>query len=375
MALGIAFERTKTSSFVELPPAVEPVMPSPWPALIVPRSEIDEETQRLADLSRPRGARRASEIIHPFSIGSGPAVTPGLSITVNVVRPGEQVELYRDNATRLEFCLRGAGAVTIGSRRLDLAKWSVCSIPSMTRRAYRNEGDGLLVWLSYSNTPLLERLGVYYSDDLESAPTIPVAERTGKEQQYVARNAPDFQILADGARLRGYEFVTDIEVVENKPLVWPWSETSPHLAATDGDGKRGLLVLYNPATGRRQGTSHSFFAALTRSPPGLRRSVPQRGHKHSSFACNYHFEGSGESMVDGQHFEWEAGDLMLSAPSWSEHAHGIKSTGASVLTVQDHPFQIAIESLIWQEQMDGPMLTLGSDPGQTGYIGPRQVGD
>ena len=66
---------------------------------------------------------------------------------------------------------------------------------------------------------------------------------------------------------------------------------------------------------------------------------------------------------------------MLSAPSWSEHAHGIGEGGASVLTVQDHPFQIAIESLIWQEVMDGPILTLGSEPGQTGYIGPRQAGD
>jgi gentisate 1,2-dioxygenase len=46
-----------------------------------------------------------------------------------------------------------------------------------------------------------------------------------------------------------------------------------------------------------------------------------------------------------------------------------------VFTVQDHPAQIGMESLIWQERMDGPILALGSDAGQTGYIGPREKGE
>ena len=42
--------------------------------------------------------------------------------------------------------------------------------------------------------------------------------------------------------------------------------------------------------------------------------------------------------------------------------------------MQDHPLQIGMESLIWQERMDGPILTLGSDAGQVGYVGPRVAG-
>ena len=363
------------SRFRELSAEVGPSYPKPWPSMIVTRAEIAAEVERLLHAERKPNARRASDIVHPRSLASGPAVTPGLSITINVVRPGEQLELLRDNATRVEFVVQGECSALIGHSRLALSKWGVSSVPSMTKRLYRNEGREPLVWLSYSNAPLLERLGAYYSDAMETLPRPPMSERSAVEQRYVANNAPDYPILADGARLRGYEFTTDIEVVENKPLVWPWSETSQHLSAEHGDGKRGLLQLYNPATGRRQGTTHSFFAALSKFPAGVPRPVPSRGHKHSSFACNYHFEGSGESIVDGQHVGWEAGDLMLSAPSWGEHAHGIKATGASVLTVQDHPCQIAIESLIWQEKMDGPILTLGSEEGQTGYVGPRETGD
>ena len=66
--------------------------------------------------------------------------------------------------------------------------------------------------------------------------------------------------------------------------------------------------------------------------------------------------------------------MLLSAPGWSEHAHFVSPDGASVLTIQDHPLHIGMESLIWQERMDGPILTLGSQPGQKGYVGPRLVG-
>ncbi|HVR90583.1 MAG TPA: hypothetical protein VHG29_05775 [Novosphingobium sp.] len=362
-----------TKLFHELPAEVAPSFPQPWPALLVPRVEIEAEIGRLVDLERRPNARRASEIAHPRSLETGPSVTPGLSISINVVRPGEQVELYRDNASRVEFVIQGDGRATIGTSTLPMTKWCVLSVPSMTKRLYRNDGNEPLVWLSYSNVPLLQRVGAYYSDDRISLPRPPLSQRSEIEQRYVAENAPDIPILHDGARLRGYEFFTDIEVAENKPLVWPWSETSPHLCREKGDGKRVLLLLVNPVTGKAQGTTHSFFAALSRTPAGVRVPVPPRGHKHSSFAVNYHFEGNGESIVDGQHLEWEAGDLMLSAPSWGEHAHGF--TGASVLTVQDHPFHLGMESLIWQEDMNGPILTLGAEEGQTGYVGPRQTGD
>ncbi len=46
----------------------------------------------------------------------------------------------------------------------------------------------------------------------------------------------------------------------------------------------------------------------------------------------------------------------------------------SVYTVQDHPLHIGMESLIWQEAMDGPILALGSEAGITGYVGPREPG-
>ena len=110
---------------------------------------------------------------------------------------------------------------------------------------------------------------------------------------------------------------------------------------------------------------------LSQIPPGHTPRKPGRGHRHSSVAINYHFAGSGYSIVDNDRIDWEAGDLLLSAPSWREHAHYPSDTGMSVFTVQDHPQHIGMESLIWQEDMDGPILALGSENGPPGYVAPR----
>lgn len=345
-----------------------------WGPLHVTKDRIDFEIARLLDLDMLNGERRSSEIVHPRAIDFGSGLTPGISVSLNTLRPGERLLLDRDNANRVEFCLMGEGCAQLGSRTFSLARWSTWSMPSMIRREYHNSGSAPLIWLSYSNQPLLERAGVYYSDDV-TTPKTAFAEPGLASNGYIRENAPDYPIESDGARLRGYEFLTDIEVIPNKPLLWAWRNILPFLSRKLDDNKRTIMLLYNPATERRNGTTHSFFSTITSFPAGMLRPPPARGHRHSSFAINYHFEGAGMSVVDGQEFAWSAGDLMLSAPSWSEHSHGITERGASVLTVQDHPFQIGIDALVWQEDLDGPILSLGSDPGQSGYVGPRLLGE
>ena len=64
--------------------------------------------------------------------------------------------------------------------------------------------------------------------------------------------------------------------------------------ATDYRGRR-LYLLYNPATGRTNGTTPNFFATMTIRPP----EIVDRPHRHVSAAINYYFQGSGHSVVGG----------------------------------------------------------------------------
>lgn len=349
--------------------------PKPWAPLLVSKSTIEQEIERLSAIAVEKGAPRRSFIVHPEAPKGSKAFAPGLSVSINILLPGEESTLLRENSSRIEICISGEGRADFADQSLSVGQFDVWTVPSMTRRAYRNAGAAPLAWLSYSNMPLLELLGIHYADEADTRGLSRPADERRAKTPHDRQNAPDIPILGAGARLRGYEYLVDIEVVENRPLLWPWADVYAHLSHKPGDDKRTIMLLYNPATERRNGTTNSFFATMTSWPAGEVRPVPPRGHRHTSFACNYHFRGRGRSVVDGQVFEWGEGDLLLSAPSWTEHAHGSSEDGACVLTVQDHPFQIGMDCLVWQERADGPILTLGSEAGVTGYVGPREEGD
>ena len=161
-----------------------------------------------------------------------------------------------------------------------------------------------------------------------------------------------------------YERLIDPPAVASPALHWPWHQVKAHLdkLVALGDTYRGrrLYLLYNPATGRTNGTTPNFFATMTIRPPG----IVDRPHRHVSAAINYYFQGSGRSVVAGRTYHWEAGDLMLSAPGWAIHHHASGPDEAVYeLTVQDQPLNIAMESLLWQEDLKRPARVLGTEQG------------
>ena len=339
---------------------------APWPSIVVPGEQIAAEAARLADSPAPANGRRASAIAHPNAVAPGLGFAPGIDVTINVVNPGERTRNLRKNSNMVEICIAGAGVAEVAGRTMRIAEKDVWNTPSMQVHSYRNEGAVPWVRLSYSNAPLLEKLEVHYVEEFDG--DVPPADRGKREVAAGASGAARElalrkQLTEDGAWLLGYEWLIDIDVIESKALHWPWAKVSEHLPSVNEldmayNGRR-LFVLYNPATERRIGTTHSFFATLSSTPPGSHH-IP---HRHSSAAINYYLRGHGYSYVDGQRIEWKAGDLLLSAPGWVMHAHHTEDAHTSALTIQDHPLQIAMESLIWQERMEEPIRALGSQRG------------
>jgi gentisate 1,2-dioxygenase len=339
--------------------------PEPWPALIVRRAQIEAEIERLADIPLPANGRRTSSVVHPCAPADIPSLSPGIEVTIEVLRPGEETAPVRRNSNRVEMCIRGSGTTTVAGRTIAAGQFDVWNIPAMQGHGHRNTGGDLWVRLCYSNAPLLERLEVHY---VEEGPEVsldaPAAPPAAKAAAVRAKDhADDIAIDSYGARLLGYEHLIDIDVVESKAHHWPWLVVNEHLHRVRdlGEGYTGrrLYVLYNPATERRIGTTHSFFATIAAYPP----DTVDVAHRHTSAAINYYFAGNGKSVVAGQRMEWEAGDLMFAAPGWVPHVHGSRDQGFLALTIQDHPLQIAMDSLVWQETLQSPIRSLGSEAG------------
>jgi gentisate 1,2-dioxygenase len=361
------------------PSVIEDVKRNAWEPFLVPKEVLDEQAMALAKGPMPASGFRSVSIVHPRANDGIPSFTPVTEITLNVLNPGEKTPLRRGNYSLLETLISGHGTAHVGDG-FDVSLHDVWTVPSMKAYQHENNSDGMMVWLTYSNAALLRRIGSYWADPSPEPARPPVvsAETADLESRYNRKTGPAYVLPTTGAHLRGYEYLTDIEPVPNPPLHWAWQDMEPYLPMRRGDNndpkKRNIWLMYNPATERRQGTTPAYFATYGGAAPGTPPYAGKRGHFHTSASINYHTRGFGYSIVDGKRIDWKAGDLLFSAPSWLEHAHYTGEEGWTVLTVQDHPLQISLGSLLWQENPDQQIFSLGNEEGQKGYVAPREGG-
>jgi gentisate 1,2-dioxygenase len=330
-----------------------------WPALVIPKEAIEAEIERLAQLPPPANGRRTSMVVHPRAQEPGLGLAPGIRVTIDVLKPGERTQPIRHNSTLVCFCIKGSGYAVVAGRRIAFEGYDVWNIPSMNTYWHVNDRDELQVRLTYSNAALLEKMNVHVVD--ENPPETGVARAEAPHDDPVERGT--LRLTEEGAYLMPYEQLINPETIASAPLHWPWKLVKGHLdqlqALDAAYAGRRLYLLYNPATGRSNGTTQSFFATITIRPP----RIVDRPHRHTSAAINYFFAGRGRSTVEGKTYEWKAGDLMLSAPGWGIHHHASHDEPVYELTVQDSPLNIAMESLLWQEDLQQPPAVLGVQRG------------
>jgi len=344
----------RTGAVTEPPRLIRPV--------VIKKKDIDAEIKRLAALPAPANGRRESLVAHPQTgIGDGLAYT--IAVSICVLKPGESTKPTRHNASVVDFCIRGGGHANIEGERIEYQQYDVWTTPPWTVRQNVNDTDELQVRLSYSNAPLLEKLNVYIADE---DPQVTLGSNAPTDEATDPAKISPFGTLPlseSGAYLMPYEKLINPDHVEVQPLHWPWEKVKAELDKLRDLGKsyvgRRLYLLYDPATGRTNGTTHTFFATITIRP----KNIVDRPHRHVSAAVNYYFQGRGYSTVEGQRYEWEAGDLMLSAPGWAVHNHASKDEDVYELTIQDQPLHLALGSLLWHEDLRGEPKLLGLSKG------------
>ena len=340
-----------------------------WEPVIVSGAQLRAAALQLAEGPMPESGRRELLIAHPMATEPGPGLAPGIEVRLSVLKPGEETTPKRHNATEVNFCIGGSGTTMIGDNRFDFALHDVWNHPSWTPYVHRNDARELQIRLTYSNAALLEKMCVHMIDEDPPAPGLPsLAVGLAMEDE-----PPDptkvnpYGILPfgdHGALLMPYEILINPPAVPSPAYHWPWVDVKERLDQLTALGVsyrgRRLYLLYNSMTGRTNGTTPNFFATMTVRPPG----IVDRPHRHVSAAINYYVSGSGWSRVAGRRYEWKAGDLMLSAPGWAIHNHASNDDGPVYeLTVQDQPLHIAMESLLWQEDLKLLPRLLGTSAG------------
>lgn len=331
------------------------------PPVVIPKEAIDAEVERLASLPAPPNGRRESRVVNPLT-GVGDGLAPGIEVSISVLKPGERTSAIRHNSSLVNFCIGGGGQTTVDGKSIHYSLYDVWTTPPWVVYEHQNDTNEILVRLTYSNAPLLQKMKVFIVDEN------PLAEssKTKKfKDEHAAAQSPfgTFPISDDGAQLMPYEKLISPDVVKHHPLYFPWNRVQQELNKLAALGKtylgRRLYLLYNPSTGHTNGTTSNFFAAITIRP----KNIVDRPHRHVGAAVNYYFAGKGFSIVEGQRYPWKAGDLMFSAPGWAVHNHASLDEDVYELTIQDSPLNIWMGSLLWQESLDQPIESLGASEG------------
>jgi len=326
--------------------------------VIVSKEDLEAEVERLANLQAPANGRRMSDICNPAS-GVGNGFAPGTGVTLCVLKPGERTKPIRHNSSCVHFCIGGGGRTLIDGKEIRYSLYDVWNTPTWAVYEHFNDTDQLQVRLMYSNAPLLEKMNVHIVDENPGQPA------TNDSSGHSSASSPfgTFEIGNSGAFLMPYEKLISPDVAKHEPLLWPWRVVKAELERLRSLGQsylgRRLYLLYNPATQRTNGTTNSFFAAITLRPP----KIVDRPHRHTASAINYFFGGHGFSVVEGERYEWKAGDLMLTAPGWAIHNHASHDEDVYELTIQDSPLNIYMGSLLWQENLSRPPEVLGATGG------------
>ena len=336
-----------------------------WEPLIVPKSRMGQEIDRLRSIPRPNNGVRRTRFVHPRSDDTSLGFAPGIDVSLGVLLPGESTTPVRQNSSIVNFCIAGGGSMVVngGRSKVTFGQYDVFTTPSMVVHEYVNDTKEAQVRLRYSNGALLEKLNIHYIDEdppLHDEDLTPPTKDLPPDRK---NPFGAFQLTPAGAWLVPYEKLVNPDPVVYEPKIWPWKDVKRELdklAALGPDYKgRRLYMLTDPATGRTNGASPNFFATITVRPAG----ISDKPHRHTSAAMNYYFGGAGHSFVEGKRYDWEAGDFMFSAPGWARHCHCADQGPVYELTIQDMPFCLNADALLWQEDLQGPIAVLGSHGG------------
>ena len=333
------------------------------PAAVWRKAEIEREIARLMEMS-PNGGRRMVTLAHADTDESlGNSFVIGVSISV--LAPGEVSRPHRHTHSVINYVREGFGHSVIDGRLIKWGPGDIFNTPGWSDHQHFAAPDSPpVVRFSFSDRPLHEKLGLsmYQVAEVE---TLEPSEQDALEvvppPPPVAPSGP--VLTEDGAQLLTYAQMLRPEATWDAPLVWHFDDIKPYLDELDNDDPtfngRRVVVLYHPGTGVSQGTTKTLTAFLGIIVPGEEHTA----HRHTSAAINYYLTGSGYSIVGGQRFEWEAGDLAL-APAWAPHRHS--NDGDETvwgITIHDAPLLYHAGSLLWQEVLGDEIGVLGRGSG------------
>ncbi|MEC7760661.1 MAG: cupin domain-containing protein [Pseudomonadota bacterium] len=285
--------------------------------------EIRPQLDRAAELTTVEEAeRRVLALINPGFEGKPTyAATPNIYLGLQIIKPGEWAPQHKHTPGAARVIVEGEGAYTaVDGVKVPMSEGDVILTPPLHWHEHSHEGQGPMVWLDVLDIPVAVSSGaslMHHGDRTETFSNRPDTSET----------------LYRCAGLVPYRLMD--EPRPDYPMMrFAWRKVREALVAIAeyaGPGEPIHMAYANPETGASVLKPLNFSVRMLRPGEELRPRVT------SASATLHVIEGSGQTEIDGETFDWDAKD-NLAVPCYAEIRHvNTTSKPAFVLQVDDAP--------------------------------------
>jgi gentisate 1,2-dioxygenase len=284
-------------------------------------AEVYDSLMRAADvigIESGKSERRYIRLVNP-GLNERKLTAHTMLFGFQLILPGELAPAHRHTMTAFRFVLHGKGAYTnVEGEKMIMEAGDLIRTPQWTWHEHFNDGSEPMIWADGLDVPLIENLQVVS------------VERCAEEQLRVKEGRIDASLYgmmrpAGSARAK-----------LTQPLHYRWRDTYAALkllAEKIPDPYDAVALDYvDPLTGG------PTFPTLQCRIQLFRPNEKTSSHRHRTTSIYHAFRGSGTTTIDGEPFDWEAGDSFV-VPLWSWHSHANRSAKdeAILFSLNDTP--------------------------------------
>ena len=237
--------------------------------------------------------RRNLILFNPFP-GNTYATARTIITAYQMVMPGEVARSHRHVANALRFVLDAEPGMytVVEGQKLEMLPGDVLLTPNWCWHGHLSESKAPAYWLDFLDVPLVHLL----------------------EPMFFEPHPQEYEPIKGVAR--------------GSPMVFPWRESEARLAAAPDTPQFGHQIEFGH---NGQPALDSLALHMMRLPKG-RTTATLQTTANNVYAV---FRGRGTSIVDGERFEWNRGDVFV-APCWRPHHHVVHDD-AVLFRVTDTP--------------------------------------
>ncbi|MCR9214413.1 MAG: gentisate 1,2-dioxygenase [Proteobacteria bacterium] len=301
------------------------VMPYLWE--FAPTKKFLMEAGEL--ITAKEAERRVLILENPGLRGTS-QITTSLYAGLQLVLPGEVAPAHRHSQSALRFVMDGGGAhTTVGGEKTQMHVGDFVITPPMAWHDHGNESADPMIWLDGLDIPMLSLYDASFAEPF-SADEQPVGRETGDSlARFGANMLPvDFEKEKMASPIFNYPYERSRASLDRMERQEEW------------DPCHGLKLRYiNPVDG---GFAMPTIATFLQLLPKDFSTAPYRSTDATIFTA---VEGHGQSIIDGQTFNWGPKDIFV-VPSWKWVTHETEK-GAVLFSFSDRAAQSKLG--FWRE--------------------------